>query len=321
MSMVTLPDGRTVDFIIRREVGSINRFLYSIAMLAVRRGRRRRALAAAPTTLGLWNRKLLYWFQGGVAIGHSQGTVHSGSLNPDILRQGFAIVHSSGNNTGTHYNMNLAGETALMTKERFIERYGVPLYTDRPGRLRRRDPAVPDRAEPPRRAGRPAAGAELPRHGDADHPRRRLRAARALHGRHRPQQPEVAHDEEPQLAGGLQRRGKPARRAEWPRQRPAGAAEAGARLQHGGRQHRVHPGLARPDAAGDEPAVRPGPNAQFYEPQSAIAAIRWTHYDDLRNVYGVDATGAARRPGTTWACSTACRRCGRATSRRPSSCT
>ena len=25
--------------------------------------------------------------------------------------------------------MNLAGETAMMTKERFIERYGVPLYT------------------------------------------------------------------------------------------------------------------------------------------------------------------------------------------------
>ena len=64
-----------------------------------------------------------------MAIGHSQGTVHGGSLNPDILGKGWAIVHSSGNNTGTHYNMNLAGETAMMTKERFIERYGVPLYT------------------------------------------------------------------------------------------------------------------------------------------------------------------------------------------------
>ena len=64
-----------------------------------------------------------------MAIGHTQGTVHSGSLNPDILRLGWAIVHSSGNNTGTHYNLNLAGETAMMTKERFIERYGVPLYT------------------------------------------------------------------------------------------------------------------------------------------------------------------------------------------------
>lgn len=34
MSRVTLADGSTVDFIVRREIGSINRFLYSIAMLS-----------------------------------------------------------------------------------------------------------------------------------------------------------------------------------------------------------------------------------------------------------------------------------------------
>ena len=34
MSTVTLADGRTIDFIVRREIGSINRFLYSIAMLS-----------------------------------------------------------------------------------------------------------------------------------------------------------------------------------------------------------------------------------------------------------------------------------------------
>jgi hypothetical protein len=38
-------------------------------------------------------------------------------------------------------------------------------------------------------------------------------------------------------------------------------------------------------------------NQQLYEPQSAIAAIRWTHWDDVRNYYGVDANGAAR---ATW---------------------
>ena len=120
MSTVTLPDGRTVDFVVRREIGSINRFLYSIAMLAPADEDR-----SVPDT-SLWNGKLLYWFQGGVAIGHSQGTVHGGSVNLDILGQGYAIVHSSGNNTGTHYNLKLAGETAMMTKERFVERYGVP---------------------------------------------------------------------------------------------------------------------------------------------------------------------------------------------------
>ena len=33
VSTIALPDGRDVDFVIRREVGSINRFLYSFAML------------------------------------------------------------------------------------------------------------------------------------------------------------------------------------------------------------------------------------------------------------------------------------------------
>ena len=125
MSTVALADGRIVDFVIRREIGSINRFLYSIAMLAPMPA----TDTAAQDDTSLWNGKLLYWFQGGVAIGHTQGTVHGGSMNLDVLGQGWAIVHSSGNNTGTHYNMNLAGETAMMTKERFIERYGVPLYT------------------------------------------------------------------------------------------------------------------------------------------------------------------------------------------------
>ena len=38
-------------------------------------------------------------------------------------------MHSSGTRTSTHYNLELGGETALMTKEEFVERYGPPLYT------------------------------------------------------------------------------------------------------------------------------------------------------------------------------------------------
>ena len=45
------------------------------------------------------------------------------------------------------------------------------------------------------------------------------------------------------------------------------------------------------------PLYGQAPNQQLWEPQSEIAAIRWTHYDDVRNVYGVDASGAAR---PTW---------------------
>src|SRR5690606_15665763 len=71
----------------------------------------------------------VYRFDGGVAIGHDQGTIGGGALDAYQLGQGYAIMYSSGTRTNTHYNLILGGETALMVKERFIERYGPPLYT------------------------------------------------------------------------------------------------------------------------------------------------------------------------------------------------
>ena len=67
-----------------------------------------------------------------------------------------------------------------------------------------------------------------------------------------------------------------------------------ARLQHGERLDGVHAGWRGLTPLAMNPLYGQAPNSQFYEPQSDIAAIRWTHYDDLRNVYGVDASGAAR---------------------------
>ena len=84
---------------------------------------------AGDTDTSLWNRRLVYTFDGGVAIGRNQGTLGGSALNPDLLELGYAIAHSSGTRASVHYNMVLGGETALMTKERFVERYGVPRYT------------------------------------------------------------------------------------------------------------------------------------------------------------------------------------------------
>ena len=64
-----------------------------------------------------------------MAIGRNQGTPGSSALDPQILGLGYGIAHSSGTRTSVHYNLEVGGETALMTKERFVERYGVPLYT------------------------------------------------------------------------------------------------------------------------------------------------------------------------------------------------
>lgn len=285
MTTTTLPDGRVVDFIVRREIGSINRFLYSIAMLSPPPAQD----TAAQDDTSRWNGKLLYWFQGGVAIGYTQGTVHGGSMNPDVLGQGFAIVHSSGNNTGTHYNLNLAGETAMMTKERFVERYGVPTYTvglggsggaiqqyiiaqNHPGVL---DGLLPVQSYPDMVTQTIHVGdCELLEHymdaTDRTNPKWQVTKNRSwLVG---------MNAEE-----GFTRVNDPLR----PLKLALGFGSAVGSTE-------CIPAWRGLTPLTLNPLFGQAPNQQFYEPQSAIAAIRWTHYDDLRNVYGVDADGAAR---------------------------
>ena len=123
--MTTTLDGQTVPYIVRWERGTINRFVYSVAMLA-------------PTSEtdpdqpddSLWNGRLVFSLQGGVAIGHHQGTTsNSAMLLHDQLKLGYAVLNSTGLRTNTHYNLQLGGETALMLKEHFVEGHGVPLYT------------------------------------------------------------------------------------------------------------------------------------------------------------------------------------------------
>ena len=119
---MTVVNGATIPFVVRVEAGTINRFIYTIAMLD-----------GAP-----WNHKLVYWMRGGTGIGHQQGTAmwFNNALNgsekqlmPKLLAQGYAIASSSGNETGAHYNMRLAAETAAQTKAHFVATYGKPAYT------------------------------------------------------------------------------------------------------------------------------------------------------------------------------------------------
>jgi Tannase-like family of unknown function (DUF6351) len=125
IATTTTLDGTTVPFVVRWERGTINRFIYSLAVLAPPD----EADPGRPDD-SLWNDRLVLSFQGGVAIGHHQGTTSTGSMLPaDLLGQGYAVQWSSGNRTNTHYNLQLAGETALMVKEHFIETHGVPWYT------------------------------------------------------------------------------------------------------------------------------------------------------------------------------------------------
>jgi hypothetical protein len=124
MAQTTTSEKLTVDFIVRWKRGTINRFIYSIAMLAPS------GEDGTELDTSAWNGRLIYYFQGGVAIGHYQGDPStSRMLYEHGLSLGHAVAYSTGTKSGTHYNMVLGGETALMVKERFIELYDLPLYT------------------------------------------------------------------------------------------------------------------------------------------------------------------------------------------------
>jgi hypothetical protein len=125
IATTTTLDGDVVPYIVRWERGTINRFIYSVAMLAP-------VTETDPNQPddSLWNGRLVLSFEGGVAIGRTQGTIGGGAQLQDItLRLGYAVLASSGTRMNTHYNLQLSGETALMLKEHFIEDHGVPLYT------------------------------------------------------------------------------------------------------------------------------------------------------------------------------------------------
>jgi len=127
LAQTTTTEGLTVDYIVRLERGTINRFIYGLAMLAPYDD-----LESPWDTwdMSAWSGRLLYKFSGGVGIGHSQGGLGVGSvLDNHALSMGYAVAYSSGTVTGVHYNLQLGGETAVMVKDHFVTRYGEPCYT------------------------------------------------------------------------------------------------------------------------------------------------------------------------------------------------
>ena len=118
-----------IPFVVRVERGTINRFIYSIAMLAPYV-----ESLQSPQTLNkqAWNGKLVYKFQGGIGIGHYQGQLSLNkrqALHYEALRRGYAVAYSTGTRTSTHYNLTLAEETAYMVKQHFEAIYGKAQYT------------------------------------------------------------------------------------------------------------------------------------------------------------------------------------------------
>jgi Tannase-like family of unknown function (DUF6351) len=275
MTQTTTLEGKTVDFIVRWERGTINRFIYSIAVLA--------PFDRGPWELNrdAWNGRVIYRFDGGVAIGHTQGrTSTSGMLYEVGLARGYAILFSTGTRTSSHYNLVVGGETALMVKERFVELYDVPLYT----------------------VGVGGSGGAIQQYAYAqNHPGELIDAAIAQYSYPDmvTQAVHVADCELLEFYMDVLDSANP-RWQSWANRSLLEGLNASSTLPNLYNLNR--PGLSEcvngwrgltPLAL--NPRYGSVTNQELYVPQSAIQATEWTHFADIVNVVGRDASGYARR--------------------------
>jgi hypothetical protein len=126
LAYTTTVTGATVPYIVRLETGTINRAIYQTAIL-------HNPNDPAPSPFeppAGWNKRLIYPLGGGCIAGwYTQGAGLVNPVNHSYLRQGYGVASASLNTFGNNCNDLLSSETILMVKERFIESYGVPLFT------------------------------------------------------------------------------------------------------------------------------------------------------------------------------------------------
>lgn len=126
LAEISINNEPPVPYIVRVETGTVNRAIYEIAML-------HDPATPAPTPWSRsagWNGKLVYTHGGGCRSGwYQQGDRTGGVMREGLFQQGYAVVSATLNVFGQNCNDLLASETHIMVKERFIEHYGVPVYT------------------------------------------------------------------------------------------------------------------------------------------------------------------------------------------------
>lgn len=121
-------DGQTVNYIVRRELGVINRAVYEIQFLH-QPGQPLPTPWTRPSSG--WNGRLAYDFGGGCFSGgyHQGKLIYSGNNQQPVLAQGYAVATSTFNIFVNNCNDSIAAETLSMVKEHFVKSYGVPVYT------------------------------------------------------------------------------------------------------------------------------------------------------------------------------------------------
>ena len=125
---LALDGASEIPYLVRLERGTLpdHRFMYAIGMLVPFE----EVTGEVEPGEDHWNRRLLYSFDGGVGIGHSQGGLNLASATFDeAMRLGHAVVSSSGTATTVHYDLLLGGRTATEAKDLFAAHHGEPRYT------------------------------------------------------------------------------------------------------------------------------------------------------------------------------------------------
>jgi hypothetical protein len=129
LATTTTIDGKTVPYIVRVESGTVNRSIYRIAVLDDASAIGSANGGVWKTSQG-WNRRLAVSFGGGAGTQYNQGVNQATAPLSDLfLSRGFAHMVATELVNQQHGNAVLQGETLMMLKEHFIERYGLPKWT------------------------------------------------------------------------------------------------------------------------------------------------------------------------------------------------
>jgi hypothetical protein len=128
LAKTTTSTGATVNFIVRVETGTMNRAIYQNAILHDPTVDAPVSPFSPPTG---WNRHLVAIHGAGCPGGWyiQGGAMGTSPLDAARLGEGDALFVSTLNHPTNSCNAIVAGETAMMGKEHFIETFGVPTYT------------------------------------------------------------------------------------------------------------------------------------------------------------------------------------------------
>ena len=135
VARTTTTAGTNVPFIVRVETRTVNRGIYQSVLL------HDPTTEPAPTPLNppkAWNKRLVAihgfgcpggWYVQGPVQGSLAAPVPAELLDVTRLGEGYAVFTNTLQHASNNCNALLGAETAMMSKERFIEAYGPPRYT------------------------------------------------------------------------------------------------------------------------------------------------------------------------------------------------